>query len=150
MQRREGFTLVELMIVVAIIALLTAIALPWFQRYRRDTLNGRFANDLRIACHAIRHYNIKTGQYPPDHTPRRIPRDMAPYLQGMDWRGDTPIGGQWDWDYRVFGITAGVSVYKPDRNDAEMEEIDRLIDDGNLFTGKFRKRNQGYISIIEE
>ena len=34
--RTAGFTLVEIMIVVAIIALLTAIAIPAFLQYRRD------------------------------------------------------------------------------------------------------------------
>lgn len=149
MRRRVGFTLVEIMIVVAIIALLTVVAIPWFQRYRRDTLNSRFANDLRIACHAIRHYNIKTSQYPPDRTPRQVPQGMAGYLAGMEWSARTPIGGWWDWDYRQFGCTAGVSVYRPDRTDEEMAEIDRLTDDGDLATGDFRKRNQGYIFIIE-
>jgi type IV pilus assembly protein PilA len=149
MQSKKAFTLVEVMIVVAIIALLTAIAIPWFQRYREDTLNSRFANDLRIACHAIRHYHIKTVEYPPDRTPRIIPAGMAGYLAGMEWSERTPIGGWWDWDYQQFGCTAGVSVYRPDRDDRQMTEIDKLIDDGDLATGSFRKRNQGYIYIIE-
>ena len=150
MQSKNGFTLVEIMIVVAVIALLTALAIPWFRRYHEDTLNSRFANDLRIACHAVRAYNIKTGQYPPDRTPRQIPAGMDGYLAGMEWRERTPIGGWWDWDFRQFGVWAGVSVYRPERNEEEMARIDTMLDDGNLGTGRFRRRPDGYIYILEE
>ena len=149
MQSKSAFTLVEVMIVVAIIALLTAIAIPWFQRYREDTQNSILVADLRIAQHAFRHYFIKTGQYPPDRTPRIVPPGMAGYLEKMNWGSRTSIGGWWDWDYLQFGCTAGVSVYRPSRDDGEMAEVDKLIDDGDLATGNFRKRNQGYIYIIE-
>jgi hypothetical protein len=31
-----------------------------------------------------------------------------------------------------------------------MLQLDKTIDDGNLFTGDFRSRSDGYIGIIEE
>jgi len=74
---------------------------------------------------------------------------MAPYLAKMAWFERTPIGGQWDWDNGQFGFKAGVSVYQPDRTPQEMREIDAMIDDGDLATGGFRSRTDGYISIIE-
>jgi prepilin-type N-terminal cleavage/methylation domain-containing protein len=48
-----------------------------------------------------------------------------------------------------FGFTAGISVYKPTVSAAQMQEIDKLIDDGNLGTGIFRSRSNGYIYIIQ-
>jgi len=45
--KKMGFTLVEIMIVVAIIALLTTIAIPAFLKYRRDAHSaGRPHNDV--------------------------------------------------------------------------------------------------------
>ena len=51
MKKRMGFTLVEIMIVVAIIALLTAIAIPAFLQYREDTQSSLCVNNLRLVHH---------------------------------------------------------------------------------------------------
>jgi len=79
-----------------------------------------------------------------------MPTEMAEYLGGFPWSEDTVIGGQWDWDYGVFGVTAGVSVKSPKWGNEQMQEIDALIDDGNLGSGQFRQRPGGYIYILEE
>ena len=47
-KRRGGFTLVEIMIVVAIIALLAAIAVPGFLRARKRSQASRILNDLAL------------------------------------------------------------------------------------------------------
>src|SRR6266446_3997205 len=54
-KRREGFTLVEIMIVVAIIALLAAIAVPGFLRARKRSQATRILNDLRMIDSAVDH-----------------------------------------------------------------------------------------------
>src|ERR1700676_1299610 len=59
---REGFTLVEIMIVVAIIALLAAIAVPNFLRARKRSQATRILEDLRIIDSAIDQYAIETNK----------------------------------------------------------------------------------------
>jgi prepilin-type N-terminal cleavage/methylation domain-containing protein len=60
--RRTGFTLVEIMIVVAIIALLAAIAVPGFLRARKRSQASRVINDLRLIDSAIDQYAIETNK----------------------------------------------------------------------------------------
>ena len=60
--RRGGFTLVEIMIVVAIIALLAAIAVPNFLRARKRSQATRVLEDLRVIDSAIDQYAIETNK----------------------------------------------------------------------------------------
>jgi prepilin-type N-terminal cleavage/methylation domain-containing protein len=60
--KRAGFTLVEIMIVVAIIALLAAIAVPGFLRARKRSQASRILNDLRLIDGAVDQYAIETGR----------------------------------------------------------------------------------------
>src|SRR5260370_26387701 len=61
-KRRGGFTLVEIMIVVAIIALLAAIAVPGFRRARKRSQASRILNDLRMIDSAVDQYAIETNR----------------------------------------------------------------------------------------
>jgi prepilin-type N-terminal cleavage/methylation domain-containing protein len=60
--KHAGFTLVEIMIVVAIIALLAAIAVPGFLRARKRSQASRILNDLRMIDSAVDQYSIETSR----------------------------------------------------------------------------------------
>jgi prepilin-type N-terminal cleavage/methylation domain-containing protein len=60
--KRAGFTLVEIMIVVAIIALLAAIAVPGFLRARKRSQASKILNDLRLIDAAVDQYAIETAK----------------------------------------------------------------------------------------
>jgi len=60
--RLAGFTLVEIMIVVAIIALLAAIAVPGFLRARKRSQASRIINDLRLIDSAVDQYAIENNK----------------------------------------------------------------------------------------
>jgi type II secretory pathway pseudopilin PulG len=144
-----GFTIVDLMIVVTVIGLLAAIAVPNFIMARENAQNARFIGDMRVARGAFTMYYVDTGGYPIDQLPAIIPTGMQDYLGRMQWAGPTSLGGQWDWDHQQFGFVAGVSVYRPTVPLTQLAKIDRQIDDGNFDTGNFRARSSGYISILE-
>src|SRR5579864_2841636 len=61
-KNRGGFTLVEIMIVVAIIALLAAIAVPNFLRARKRSQATRILEDLRIIDSACDQYAIENNK----------------------------------------------------------------------------------------
>ena len=61
-KNRGGFTLVEIMIVVAIIALLAAIAVPNFLRARKRSQATRILEDLRMIDSALDQYAIETNK----------------------------------------------------------------------------------------
>ena len=147
---KEGFTLVEIMIVVSIIALLTTIAVPAFLKYQRDTQDALYMSQLRIAKDAFKCYYIKHGAYPPDVWHGVQPPEIVPYLPNLNWSNATPIGGLWDWDEDNFDVVCGLSIRLPDRTDEEMKRIDEIIDDGDLDTGIFQKKKQRYMYIIEK
>ena len=59
---QKAFTLVEIMIVVAIIALLAAIAVPGFMRARKRSQASRILTDLRLIDSAIDQYAIENNK----------------------------------------------------------------------------------------
>ena len=60
--KRGGFTLVEIMIVVAIIALLAAIAVPNFLRSRKRSQATQILEDLRQIDSAVDQYAIENNK----------------------------------------------------------------------------------------
>jgi prepilin-type N-terminal cleavage/methylation domain-containing protein len=93
-KRRGGFTLVEIMIVVAIIALLAAIAVPGFLRARKRAQASRILNDLRLIDSAVDQYAIETNKSTgaavaiADWT-NYLKKNSTLYLTGKDLFGNT-------------------------------------------------------------
>jgi hypothetical protein len=116
----------------------------------RKSRKVRFAREIQNDGHAFVQYASLNGRYPADKTPAQMPDGMAEYLKDFPWNEKTVIGGNLDWDYGVFGVVAGVSVKSPTWGNEPMQEVDVMIDDGNLGAGQIRQRSGGYIYILEE
>jgi len=61
MNRKSTFTLVEIMIVVAIIGLLAAIAVPGFMKARATTLKNTCIEGMRVVDHAVQQWAMEKG-----------------------------------------------------------------------------------------
>lgn len=134
-----AFTLVEIMIVVIIIGLLAALAIPRFQRIQRATQNNVVANDFRVFSQAFEGYSLQHGSWPDNAGPGTVPPGMgSDDFRTSTWESLTPIGGQWDWKLDVAGFTAGISIVGFTCSESQLAEIDAKLDDGNLTTGNFQ------------
>ena len=62
-EKVNGFTLIELMIVIAIIGILAAIAIPQFNLYRQRSFNSSVMADMRNAATAQEGYFVRYNTY---------------------------------------------------------------------------------------
>ncbi|NNJ70138.1 MAG: prepilin-type N-terminal cleavage/methylation domain-containing protein, partial [Kiritimatiellales bacterium] len=76
---KKGFTLVEIMIVVAIIGLLAAIGIPSFQKARANSIAKAKDNNIRIVEGAVEEWAMEKG-----HTDgvAVVPGELYEYIKG--------------------------------------------------------------------
>ena len=148
----KAFTLVEIMIVVVIIGLLAAMAIPAFNRVREKSQNTALANDLRAFAQAFETYALENGGYPADANIGIIPPAMAGGASSLDtnsFAATTPIGGNYDWDFRAFDVEAAISVADATITEDQLRRFDATFDDGNLSTGNYRGTTGRYSYILQ-
>jgi prepilin-type N-terminal cleavage/methylation domain-containing protein len=145
----HGFTLTELMIVVAVVGLLATMAMPSMVKARRVTQSNVMFSDMRTAAGAFEVYALEMGDYPPNSGPGVVPMGMADYLGDFNWTSRNSVNGRWNWDVDRHGFRAGVSVSQVDVPEDVMQQLDDRVDDGDLSSGVFRSRPGGYSFVLE-
>ena len=101
MRNQRGFTLVELMIVVAIIGILTAIAFPLYANIQARARVAKAQADVRTLASAAVVYSAHTGSLPAalgDLTTAQVVNGISagPFVNPIP---DPPTGGGWSASY---------------------------------------------------
>ncbi len=136
MTRRRGFTLIELMMVAAIIGLLARIAIPRVSDAVRRARATRVIGDFQAIRIAAFDYHAASGEWPPDYGAGTIPPELVGSLpDGFSFNRD---GYTLDWENWSLpggtptqpstGILLGISVTVDDPQIGEA--VIRMLGDG--------------------
>jgi prepilin-type N-terminal cleavage/methylation domain-containing protein len=158
----RGFTLVEIMIVVAIIAVLVTIAVPAWTRASYQARNTRFINDAKKFADGIELFASEKNYYPEDGNTGNIPDGLETYIDADAWNlavspdGGSSIGGWWDVETNDSGVGSAVGVVTSGASmgladDYQLGLLEARDDDDDFDTGSFRKiRTGGYYFVISD
>lgn len=105
MNRKMGFTLVEIMIVVAIIGLLAAIAIPSFMKARTTSQKNACVNNLRQIEAAKEQWALENKKSTGDAI---VTTEVDVYMKAAPY---CPAGGT--YTYHIVGTDASCSVTTP-------------------------------------
>ncbi|MEO6786755.1 MAG: type II secretion system protein [Chthoniobacteraceae bacterium] len=138
---RRGFTLIEIMIVVSILALVASIGIPSYQRSRKNAQTDALMNELRVTGDAFQMYAAEKGTMPPTAAGfSAVPTGMADYMpKNSTWTAAAPGGGYWYWwnfsPSSVWGFSGLIGVYNAAFDSNQLTQIDTTMDDGDPNNG---------------
>lgn len=142
-----GFTLIELAVTTAVIGIIVAIALPIYRDYTTRAGMAEMVLELDNMADRIKLFRQQNGRYPNDThivPPTGVP--MPPY-----WSEPTQLGGNYNWEGPNNYPYAGISILGATASDEHIKLFDRIVDDGDITTGIFRRTPNGRLTyIIEE
>lgn len=117
MNRRRGFTLIELMVVTFLLGILASIALLKYMDLRNNALAAQMSQELRAIHVAALNYYADKEDWPPESGAGGVPVGLGPLLPGQ--LASSFDRGQYLLDYDNFGpgapdVMIGVSVTTSD------------------------------------
>ncbi len=124
--KKKGFTLTELMVVLVILSIITAIAVPFFINYWRRAefrKNEENAKTIYLAAESKLTYYRSSGQW--EQFKKQVKAKGLPYENNSLTEGGT-----------IYAVTLDVNAYKDaDKNDPVLKLLDDYTYDKDIFKG---------------
>ncbi len=128
----KGFTLIELMIVVAIIGILAAVAIPAFMKYiRRSKTSEATMNIRKLFDSSVSYYTSEFASRTGEVLARQFPDTVE--STPANWRAEVCAGG----DSKKYPVTENANVW----DDATWQALNFAIDDP--FYYKYTYESEG-------
>jgi general secretion pathway protein G len=130
---RRGFSLIELMTVMAVIGLLAALGIPRYRDMKRRAYSANVLSDFNTVRVAAYNYFADNSTYPPDGSMGSPPPSLVTYLpQGFRFtnENDTLDYDVWPSPLNPTQLVVGVTVISDDQELVNM--IARNVQAGGL------------------
>jgi type IV pilus assembly protein PilA len=108
---QQGFTLIELMIVIAIVAILVALAVPAYKDYTIRAKVTECVNGAAVAKLQISEYRETVGSYPADENEAgtAAPAGRSKFCEGFNYLG----AGEFEIMTNESAIDSGLGTVQP-------------------------------------
>ena len=139
---RHAFTMIEIVVMVIVIGIMAAVAVPKFIDSATESKVSATAEDLRLIETALGMYYARHGQYPRDLNRVQAAEAFDSFFKSENaFEIEVPIGGVYSYEAPPTTSQVQVSI-SPSASSAfkqkDAEQLDEYIDDGNLSTGSLR------------
>jgi len=148
-RRSSGFTLLEIMIVTAIIGMLLSMAIPTFKTVRRSTQNTTYANDVRTIAGLMEQYATEYGVWPSTSAAGAVPTGLEDSINDRIWTQRNSLGGQFFLLRNEGNVVAGIASEGHNADLQQILSIDEKMDDGSLIAGIIRLDGTRLIYVLQ-
>lgn len=125
---QRGFTLVELLIVVIILAVLSGIAVPSYMALRNRARKSATENEMRNIATALELYQADNESYPASSDIDALATDLVDYMANM------PTADAWDNAYSYSATDTGYTLTSNGADGTSGNDDDIQLSNGAFVT----------------